>query len=71
MSKFTTFRPKRLPASPDWGYVASGLDNGLHFVPGDYGYPTPEWSDGQMRVRLDRNDYGERIWIVEAHRPRA
>jgi hypothetical protein len=64
----TTMRPKFNKASPEWGYVARGLYNGLRFVPGDYGYPAPEWSDGKMRVRLDYNDYNQRVWVAEAHR---
>ena len=62
----TVFRPKFRRAHKDWGYVASGIDKGEHFVRGDYGYPVPEWSDGQMRVRRDYNDYQDCIWIIEA-----
>lgn len=61
-----TFKPKFLKASVAWGPVASGLWNGLHFVRGSYGYPAPDWSTGEMRVRLAVNDYQQTVWIVEA-----
>jgi hypothetical protein len=67
MNTQKTLRPSYLRAHPDWRYVAHGLDNGQHFVRGDYGYPAPDWSDGRMRVRLDLNNYQERVWIIEAH----
>ena len=62
----TTFRPKPRRPHKNWGYIDSGLDTGQIFVRDNLGYPIPEWSNGEMRVRAGYNDYGEAIWIIEA-----